>query len=143
MSNNPNNLELLEQIEKIIVTEARSLIELGFDQQALTSVVLGIEWLGALLDAKPLGAKNQSRKRFELVLKLLPPQYWSCHKEVNLYRQLRNKAVHNPWVDSKYIALTRYEDQHMQEEYAKTLFSISRLISDLELLILKLKKNTV
>lgn len=140
MSSKPSRVQILNQIEKICVNEARQLIDQGFELQALISIVLGIEWLGGVLDNKPSGAKNQSRKRFELVLKQLPPDYWSCHIELDLYRQLRNKAVHNPWTESQYIKFTNQEDCHFLMIENMRLFSIKRVITDLDLLIQKLKK---
>ena len=116
---------MVAHIERVCIIEAEELIQKGFTNQALTSLVLGMEWLGAVIDHKPSGAKKQSRKRFELALKRFPSNYWDIHSKIDLYRQLRNRTVHNPWVDGIYLKFTDGGENHLKTINGTVHFSLS------------------
>ena len=129
---------MVAHIERVCINEAKELIDKGFTDQALTSLVLGMEWMGAVIDQKPSGAKNQSRKRFELALKRFPPNYWSIHSKIDLYRQLRNRTVHNPWVNGSYLTLTDNPDDHLTTINETIQFSISEFHKDFKAVLLSI-----
>jgi hypothetical protein len=133
---------VLSEIERISVVQARELLHGGYEQQAFTSIVLGLEWFGSLVDGKPLGSKNQSRKRFELALGYFPADYLLVHKKINLYRQLRNRAIHNPWSDSKYLTFITDPSDHCKFENGTTSFSMLQFLNDFRKVIGEYKAKT-
>jgi hypothetical protein len=135
LSSKPSTDQVLVEIQRICVTQARELINSGYDHQALTSLVLGMEWFGSILDGKPTGAKNQSRKRFELTLAKLPARYLEVHQKVNLYKQLRNRAIHNPWIENKWLAFTEDNSVHLELKSETVQFSMHKLVDDLNQVI--------
>ena len=106
------------------IKEAKQLLDLGYEHQALSSMLLGMEWIGAFLDGKPSGAKNQSRKRFEITLGKLPAEYAIIHQEIDLYRQLRNRSIHNPWMPSKFMEFTDRTEDHLSIQHGTIQFSV-------------------
>ncbi len=65
---------------------------------------IGIETLGALLDKKPIRAREQSRFRFASALyHLFPNQYGFVNKQNFLYETLRNHSAHNLLPSSKIL----------------------------------------
>ena len=114
------------------IIESEALLLNGYRDQALASMVMGLEWIGTVLDKKPSGAKKQSRKRFELALAKMPGQYFQVHQEIDLYRQLRNRAIHNPWVKGRYLILTENITEHLSCVNGAYHFSIEKLQADLK-----------
>jgi hypothetical protein len=141
LSNSPATAEIVDQIEKICVIEAQKLVNLGYAQQALTSVVLGLEWFGGVLDGMPHGAKKQSRKRFELTLSHLPKSYLALHLKVDLYKQLRNRVIHNPWTKSKHMKLTQENEDSRTSHISNHELDLQNLILDFSGLINDFRKK--
>jgi hypothetical protein len=85
----------IEFIQKNILDTIKKALD---DNQVLFGLMLmgqAIEILGAYLDNKPLRAKQQSSKRFELAIyKLFPDKYKKVNNKNFLYYQLRTCLIH-------------------------------------------------
>ena len=141
LSNRPTESFVLDRIEQICVSDAKGLLENGFRSHALMSMVLGMEWLGAIMDRKPTGAKSLSRKRFVAVLGLFPQEYLEIHKDIDLYRQLRNRTVHNPWVKSKFLSLGCDSDSHLTKTDGMWCINLENLCNDLGSVLGKVRQQ--
>lgn len=77
------------------LTEINDLVIDGKHQVAFFVISQMVEFLGAMLDDKPLRAKEQSRKRFELALKkLYPLPYHKINEKDFLYHNFRCNMSH-------------------------------------------------
>lgn len=91
-------------------------------QTKFTFLLIGqaIEILGAYLDKKPIRAKDQSSKRFELAIyKLFPKNYTLINKQNFLYYQLRNFLIHSFIPSNKLLLVSNSQkraDKHLSYE---------------------------
>lgn len=83
-------------LENNLVKQISDLHQQGFTIPAFMMLAQSIELLGALLDDKPLRAKEQSKKRFGLALKaLFPSIYVKANDKDWLYVKYRCHMVHS------------------------------------------------
>ena len=80
-------------INRVFVVEYKGLIDSGFHYISFALMGLGIEFLGACLDAHEFGTRGQSTTRFKLAIrKLFPRKYHAYGSE--LCADLRNGFAH-------------------------------------------------
>ena len=130
-------------LNKIVLTEIKSLIENKKYYTALLILSHSIETLGALLDNKPFRAKMQSKRRFNYALKVLfPPEYKKLNHDYYLYNQLRNQMAHL-LIPGSYIAISDYKNssKHLVKDKNETLFiNVSTFYNDVNKAAEKLVK---
>jgi hypothetical protein len=125
-------------IQDNCIKPANLLVNAGSEIPALMLVCLGVEWLGSHMENIPSGAKNRSRKRFELALNRCFPEPYR-NRNLDLYRRLRTAAIHNPVNLSSKITLCE-PARHLETENERILISVKTLIADLETCIVRLKE---
>jgi len=77
------------------IEEVGRLQRSGFHYFSVVIMVQVIEFLGGMLDNKPLRARNQSKNRFRLAIaKLFDSRYQRLNNNDWLYDKLRNHMVH-------------------------------------------------
>jgi hypothetical protein len=95
-------------IEKYLIKEVESLLESKRYYPLLVYGSIGIETLGAIIDTKPIRAREQSRFRFASALfHLFPNQYGFVNKQNFLYETLRNHSAHNLLPSSKILIVNQ------------------------------------
>lgn len=83
-------------LEQKLVKQISDLHQSGFTVPAFMMLAQSIELLGALLDDKPLRAKEQSKRRFGLAIhKLFPSAYTKANDKDWLYVKYRCHMVHS------------------------------------------------
>jgi len=81
--------------ENNIIKELSFLIEHEHINTAFLLMALSIEYLGAIIDDKPLKAKIQSQKRFNKAInRLFPDGYKFINQNGLLYDKFRNHMIH-------------------------------------------------
>tara|TARA_B110000438_G_scaffold127381_1_gene123781 strand:+ start:96 stop:572 length:477 start_codon:yes stop_codon:yes gene_type:complete len=116
-----------------LVEESKKLVEAGFFFPAFFLVSQGIETLGAFIDKKPLAAKAQSKKRFNLAIQqLFSTDYKQLRNDNWLYKQLRCNISHMCSTGGFIILRTRSEkvDEHLDLIEGQRLFVIEDLVED-------------
>ncbi len=89
-------------IQDYLVKEAKNLLQQKSYYPLMIYATIGIETLGAILDKKPIRAREQSKFRFASALyHLFPNQYGFVNKNNFLYEALRNHSAHNLIPSSK------------------------------------------
>lgn len=107
--------ELSENKTSFINPELLDLVANGFINSAFLIAVMGIEFLGAVADNKPLRAQNQSSKRFKIGLrKFFPKRYGKPSITENIYKGLRCNAGHLLHFSNK-IEFINDASLHLQE----------------------------
>jgi len=122
-----------EFIQRRLLEESQKLVEAEFYYPAFFLVSQGIETLGAFLDSKPLGAKQQSKKRFhKAVQELFPEPYQSLLEKEWLYKQLRCSISHlsSPGGFITLVSRTHTKKKHLQPSEGKYIFIIEDLVHD-------------
>jgi hypothetical protein len=100
-------------VERHLLAELREVAKVNAPTLLLTGIVQGMESLGALLDDKPLKARDQSKRRFRSALRrLFGPRYREVDDRIDLYGRLRNHLAHVR-MPSGAIALTSRPDGHL------------------------------
>ncbi len=116
-----------------LVEESKRLVEAGFFFPALFLVSQGIESLGAFIDKKPIAAKGQSKKRFNLAIQqLFSTQYKQLCDDNWLYKQLRCNISHMCSAGAFIILCTREEKvgKHLDLVNGQYFIVIEDLIED-------------
>ena len=94
---------------------------------------IGIETLGAIIDNKPIRARNQSKYRFGMALyQLFPNQYGFVNKNSFLYDALRNHSVHNLLPSSKLQIINKGNKtvRHLDQSKERVTFVIDIFAND-------------
>jgi hypothetical protein len=100
----------------LINKEIIDLLENGFIDSAFLIAVMGIEFLGAVADDKPLRANGQSSKRFKIGLrKFFPKRYGKPSITEHIYKGLRCNAGHLLHFSSK-IEFVEDPTLHLKED---------------------------
>lgn len=130
-----------EFIQDFIVEESHSLLEHGHHLAAVTLMAQSVEFLGAFLDNKPLGARQQSKIRFRnAIYHLFPPRYAQCNRKGRLYTQLRSGLSHM-LIPSAHIVLTDVPQKHLSEIDNKLYLHPVSFQADLKLAAEKIQKR--
>lgn len=122
-----------EFIQLRLAEESRRLVEAQFYFPAFFLVSQGIETLGAFMDKKPLAAKAQSRKRFNLAIQqLFDIRYKQLSEDNWLYKQLRCNISHLCSTGGFIILCSREENkgQHLNLMNGQRLFIIEDFVED-------------
>jgi len=132
----------IEFLKKSILVPIRKTLD--EDQTLFGFILMGqaIEILGAYLDSKPLRAKQQSSKRFELAIyKLFPDKYSMVNKNNFLYYQLRTCLIHM-FIPTEKISLNKgradNENSHLSFKEDILAFYSENFYEDMENAITKL-----
>ena len=79
----------------LINSEIQLLLDNGFVDSAFLIAVMGIEFLGAMVDSKPVRANGQSSRRFKIGLrKFFPKRYGKPSVTELVYKSLRCNVGH-------------------------------------------------
>lgn len=116
-----------------LVQESGNLLNSGFLFPTLFIVSQGIETLGAFLDKKPLAAKAQSKKRFNLAIEqLFNSKYQQLCKDDWLYKQLRCNITHMCSTGGFIELVTKQQNvgSHLDLINEQRLFVIEDLVED-------------
>ena len=101
----------IEFIEKVIINDISVMHKNGLYFLSFVIMSNAIETLGAFLDNKPLRARAQSQKRFNLAInKLFLVKYKKANNNNFLYDKLRNHLSHNI-LPSSYLILADKENE--------------------------------
>ncbi|MCX6256283.1 MAG: hypothetical protein NTW49_00015 [Bacteroidia bacterium] len=117
-----------------LITDIGRLLEHGFDYISVAIMVQAIEFMGSLLDDKPLRARNQSKIRFgHAISRLFDKRYASLNANNWLYDKLRNHMAHQ-FIPSSWIIITRSVDlksgKHLQRDGEKLIIAADAFYSD-------------
>ncbi|MDB4835004.1 hypothetical protein OAH12_00275 [Cyclobacteriaceae bacterium] len=86
---------MISQIIQSQIDELTRALEHELEQAAFVQAILGVEFLGAMSDDKPLRADKQSTKRFRIGLRKYFPKRYGAPAIVDLlYKQLRCNLSH-------------------------------------------------
>lgn len=100
-------------VERHLLAELREVAKVNAPTLLLTGIMQGIESLGALLDDKPLKARDQSKRRFRSALRrLFGARYREVDDRIDLYERLRNHLAHVRSISAS-IAVTEQADLHL------------------------------
>jgi len=109
-------IDIPTYVERYLLAELREVAKVKAPVLLLTGIVQGIESLGALLDDKPLKARDQSKRRFRSALRrLFGPHYREADDRADLYERLRNHVSHVR-LPSGSITLTHDIELHLKAE---------------------------
>ena len=131
-------------LQETILTQINEIVKQGQIIFSFMLIAQAIEILGAYLDNKPLRAKQQSSKRFELaIFKLFPQKYAQNNKANFLYYQLRTCLTHS-FIPSNKIILKKNniidQNQHLSINNGVLILILDDFHFDLEKAINKLIK---
>jgi len=137
-------------IKRYLKKEVESLLETENYYPLLIYATLGIETLGAIIDDKPIRAKNQSKVRFGSALyHLFPNQYGFVNKGAFLYESLRNHSAHNLIPSTKIFFVDKdgKSVRHLNQQKVQLTFVIETFALDFiaacDLALDKIKKGDV
>ena len=122
-----------EFIRRRLIEESQKLVAAQFYFPAFFLVSQGVETLGAFMDKKPLAAKAQSKKRFNLAIqKLFANEYKQLTDDNWLYKQLRCNISHMCRTGAFIILCSRKENKsrHLDLIKGQRLFIIEDLVDD-------------
>ena len=122
-----------EFIEHYLIDNVKSLLKAKQYYPLFVYASIGIETLGAMIDDKPIRARNQSKYRFGTALfHLFPNQYGFVNKQAFLYESLRNHSAHNLLPSSQLMILSEDNGtiRHLDKRRDKTVFIIETFAQD-------------
>ncbi len=120
-------------IERFLIKEVESLLRHEQYYPILVYTSIGIETLGAIIDSKPIRAREQSKFRFASALfHLFPNQYGFVNKQNFLYDALRNHSAHNLLPSSKLLIVNKKNKtvRHLDQSREQTTIIIDYLAKD-------------
>ena len=120
-------------IDRFMVKEVQSMLEHQQYYPLLVYTSIGIETLGAIIDKKPIRAREQSRFRFASALyHLFPNQYGFVNKQNFLYEALRNHSAHNLMPSSKLLLINKDNKtvRHLDQKKSQVTLVIEILALD-------------
>ncbi len=119
-----------------IINDIKSMHNNGLYYLSFVIMVSAVETLGAFIDKKPLRARAQSFKRFNLAIdKLFPLKYHIVNKNSFLYDKLRNHFAHNLLPSSYLILIDKETDnqKHLDFKDEKLIVAADIFYADLKL----------
>ncbi len=120
-------------IQTLLIKESQALYRAGFNFSTVMFIANGIETLGAFIDSKPLGAKAQSKKRFnKALLELFPASYHPLVEKDWLYKQLRCNLSHMSSTGAfiTLMASPKHKAQHLKPLNSTRIICIAALLDD-------------
>lgn len=129
-------MEKVEKLEKLLLSELKELSKEGYTNSAFTIAIMGIEFLGAMIDDKPLRAEKQSSKRFKVGVRRFFPKIYGKPSIVEvLYKNLRCNIGHL-MLSPKRIQFV--EEGHLREEKEYLAIDKKQFVRDYILAVEKL-----
>ncbi len=127
----------MSQINK----EVKELVASGFVDSAFLIAIMGIEFLGAMADKKPLRANGQSSKRFKIGLrKFFPSKYGKPTITEVIYKSLRCNVGHLMQYSQR-IEFVDDSSAHLQEEGVVLKINKKQFVEDYILATEKLRQR--
>ncbi len=126
-------METKQLVQEYLVKETEQLLKNKSYYPLMVYASIGIETLGALLDKKPIRAREQSRFRFASALyHLFPNQYGFVNKNNFLYESLRNHSAHNLIPSSKLYIVEQDAPKmrHLDQSKERVVFIIETFAKD-------------
>jgi len=121
--------------------EVELLLNHGFIDTAFLIAIMGIEFMGAMVDDKPVRANGQSSRRFKIGLrKFFPKMYGKPSITEHVYKGLRCNVGHLLQFSSK-IKFVEDKSEHLKEEGLVLSISKSQFIEDYISATVKLKQR--
>jgi hypothetical protein len=120
-------------IEQYLIAETKNLLKNKSYYPLLIYATIGIETLGAIIDNKPIRARDQSKFRFASALyHLFPNQYGFVNKNNFLYEALRNHGAHNLIPSSKLNIIHQQQKgiRHLDQSKEQVSFIIETFAMD-------------
>lgn len=134
-----------DHFSTFVLPQIKALQEKGFYFISFIMMVQAIEYLGGLMDNKPLKAREQSKKRFNKAISaLFGSGYKVLNKNDELYNDLRNPLLHTLNQGSKFILLPENNPEnqiHFQQVGNKTVLIAEEMYKDITGAFIKLKKK--
>lgn len=129
-----------------IFPEIKRLQSSGFYLPSNIMMMQAIEYLGSVIDKKPLKAREQSKKRFSIAIKkLFDTKYQYFNKNNELYDHLRNHLLHTFTSGSVFeiipAAKSKGINHFSKTESGKIVIIAEVLLSDIEKAAEKCLKN--
>lgn len=127
----------LSFLTESIIPEIKRLQEERFLIPSFVMMMQAIEYLGAILDDKPLKAREQSKKRFsQAIKKLFDPRYQYYNRNNELYDHLRNHLMH-AFSSGSYFHICQAGDtdgqKHLQKnDEGRVVLVAEELLKDIE-----------
>lgn len=120
-------------IQTRLVEESKKLYQANFIFPSFSFISQGIETLGAFMDQKPLSAKAQSKKRFNLAVnELFPKHYTNINSDNWLYKQMRCNTSHlsssGGFIDLRLQSTSK--GKHLALEKGMRIFVLEELLED-------------
>jgi hypothetical protein len=127
-----------------IVPEITRLQEKQFLLPSFVMMMQTIEYLGAVLDGKPLKAREQSKKRFSAAIKkLFDSRYHYYNRNNELYDHLRNHLMHAFSAGSHFnicFAAEAGDQKHLAKNNdGKVVVIAEEMLKDIEIAMKKCK----
>jgi hypothetical protein len=110
-NNNTNTSEFaIKLIKELIINNLKELKKNGQYYISLFFISQIIEVLGAFIDDKPFRAREQSKKRFNLALRVLfPPKYARINSKDWLYSKFRSHYSHFLFPSAEILLVSKSE----------------------------------
>ncbi|MBN2682820.1 MAG: hypothetical protein JXR58_09955 [Bacteroidales bacterium] len=135
-------METAEFIRKYIISDIKLMQENNLHLQSVQLLTMSIEFLGGLLDGKPLKSEQQSKKRFNSALKhLFPGKYYFLNRDYFLYDSLRNQLIHAFSPGGKLLLCKANSNlKHLETHESKLVIVIEVFYEDVKMACEKLIK---
>lgn len=118
-----------------VLTSIKTMQNSGLHELSCVIAGQAIEVLGAYLDNKPMRAKGQSSKRFELAInQLFSGAYTKVNRNNSMYYQLRANFIHMllPTNKLKIVVGLEQKELHLQTKNGVLHIVAELLLDDLE-----------
>ncbi|NSW46335.1 MAG: hypothetical protein HPY79_11030 [Bacteroidales bacterium] len=124
------------------IQEAQKQLESGNTFMAMVLLALCLEWMGALLDDKPLKSTKQSKRRFnKAVACLLGGKYAALNRDSFLYEYWRNQLIHSGKLSKRFFISDDPINHHLcLNENKQWIFIPSVFLRDMQAAFAKLEK---
>jgi hypothetical protein len=142
-------MDSIEIIRKFVIEPIKQLDPSLSIHPTLVYCTLSVETLGALIDTKPIRAREQSKQRFASALyHLFPNQYGFVNKESFLYDSLRNHSAHHLVPSAHLIITSRSETlRHLDLHNGQRVVDVTQLAQDVlnaaQVLIRKIETDQI
>jgi hypothetical protein len=115
-------------LRKYIISDIKLMLDNDLHLQSVQLLTISIEFLGGLLDGKPLKSEQQSKKRFNSALKhLFPGKYYFLNRDHFLYESLRNQLIHAFSPGGKLMLCNSNSNLKHLENYENRLVIVSEV----------------
>lgn len=124
-----------EYFSTFILPQIKKLQNDGHYFISFITMIQAIEFLGALIDKKPLKAREQSKRRFSKAIDTLFNSNYKIHQQKDvLYDDLRNPLLHTLSSGNRFLLLSRKEagnHKHFERVESKTVIIAEEMYNDI------------